>query len=164
MGGISASTKALRAGKSYAARELEECLFGCPGRATAGGPGRMAGWTISTAWAARWGGGSCRPRRRGLELRHVRQVRGGQPAVVGGALQLQQAGVDALPQRAEGVEVAQTTLDAQVVGIVDGGLGAQGAPLLEVLLDVAALVLDVQAGEHAVGDDPGARTAPAWSR
>ena len=48
----------------------------------------------------------------------------------------------------------QPLLHPDLAGGVAGGLGAQGAPLLAVLLDVAALVLDVQTGGHPVRDDP----------
>ena len=50
-------------------------------------------------------------------------------------------------------------LDPYVVGIVDGGLGAQGALLLEIPLDVTAFVLDVEAGPDAAGDDAGLKSA-----
>jgi hypothetical protein len=41
--------------------------------------------------------------------------------------------------------------------VVDGRLGAQGTPLLEVLLDARGLVVDVQRRGDALGDDAGAK-------
>src|SRR5215471_18023417 len=46
--------------------------------------------------------------------------------------------------------------DLEVVGVVDGGLGAQRLPLLMVLLDRRVLVVHVQARRDVLGDDPGA--------
>jgi hypothetical protein len=77
-----------------------------------------------------------------------------EPAVMGGAFQVEQPPIDAPSQGAEVGEVTQTPSNAKVVRVIEGGLGAQSAPLLEVLLDVTALVLDVQAGQDAVSDDP----------
>lgn len=61
-----------------------------------------------------------------------------------------------LPQSGQ---IAQPFADAEVARVVDGGLRAQGASLLVVLLDAAALVVDVQGGRHALGDHPGAKPA-----
>jgi hypothetical protein len=86
---------------------------------------------------------------------------------VSGALQLQQAPVDPLAERTEVGEVLQAPADPEVVRVVAGGRGAQGAPLLEGLLDVAARVRPVQAGDDAVQQDAGlepagrVRAAPA---
>ena len=77
-------------------------------------------------------------------------------------LALQHPTVDALPQGPEVAEVSQPPSDAQIVGVVDGGLGTQGALLLEVLLDMAAFVLDIHARGHPVGDHSGSGTGPAW--
>ena len=89
---------------------------------------------------------------RGLD--EIDEVGGGQPTVMRRLFGLQEAGVDVLPERAEVAEVAQPPTDTEVVGVVEGGLGAQGALLLEVLFDVTPLVLDVNARRDAVGDDP----------
>jgi len=89
----------------------------------------------------------------------IREVGGGQPTVMGDLFGLQQARVDVLPQRAKVAEVPQPPSDPEVVGVVEGGRGAQRALLLEVLLDVAALVLDVQARDHALGHDAGREPA-----
>jgi hypothetical protein len=50
----------------------------------------------------------------------------------------------------------QSTADAEVVGVVDRGLGAQGGAELVVLLDLGVLVVDVQARGDPFGDYPGA--------
>ena len=42
--------------------------------------------------------------------------------------------------------------DTEVACVVDGGFGAQRASFLVVLLDARVLVVDVQRGDHAVGD------------
>src|SRR2546426_550674 len=52
-------------------------------------------------------------------------------------------------------EIVQPLASLEVFRVVDGGLRAQGAVLLEVLLDVGAFVFDVQAGTDSVGDDSG---------
>ena len=61
-----------------------------------------------------------------------------------------------LPQRGQ---VVQPFTDGEVAGVVDGGLGAQGTAEFVVLLDLAGLVVDVQAGDDSVGDDPGPEPA-----
>src|SRR6266852_2877973 len=72
---------------------------------------------------------------------------------MGGAFQVEQPPIDAPSQGPEVGEVTQTPSNTKVIRVVEGGLGAQSAPPLEVLLDVTALVLDVQAGQDAVSDD-----------
>ena len=61
-----------------------------------------------------------------------------------------------LPQSGQ---VLQQLADAEVARVVDGGFGAQGAALLVILLDAGVLVIDVQRGNHPVGDH--ARAEPA---
>ena len=100
---------------------------------------------------------------RGCWLTVGRPSRGGQfgevgvaeTAVMSSALQVQDPRVDTLSEGAEVGEVTQTSSDAKVVGIVEGGLGAQGAPLLEILFDVAALVVHMQAGLDPLGHNAG---------
>jgi hypothetical protein len=53
--------------------------------------------------------------------------------------------------------------DGEVARIVDDGLGAKGAPLLDVLLDERALVVDAEKGRDACGDDARAK-APGVRR
>ena len=54
----------------------------------------------------------------------------------------------------------QTPADGEIAGIVNGGLGAQRLAFLVVLLDAAALVVDVQRRGDPVGDDAGGRRWP----
>src|SRR5512144_1802559 len=61
-----------------------------------------------------------------------------------------------LPQRGQ---VGQPFRQSEVPGVVDRGLGPQRPPFLVVLLDLGVLVVDVQGGRHALGDDPGAESA-----
>ncbi len=60
-----------------------------------------------------------------------RNLRLGQLALVGGPLRGEQPGVDAQLRGPEVGEISQPPLDSEVVGVSEGGLGAQGAPLLE---------------------------------
>src|SRR6516165_8899212 len=52
-------------------------------------------------------------------------------------------------------EVMQAFADAEVVAVVDGGLGAQGALLLVILLDASVFVVDVERGGDALSEDAG---------
>lgn len=72
---------------------------------------------------------------------------------VGEPLGGEQAPVGALADRLELPEIGQALAGPEVGGVIDGGFGAQGTPLLEILLDVALLVVDVKAGIDAGGDD-----------
>src|ERR1700724_2985322 len=74
---------------------------------------------------------------------------------IGEALGGEQTPVGALADCLELPEVGQGLADPEVGRFVDGRFGAQGVSLFEVLLDVAVLVLDVEAGIDAVGDDAG---------
>src|SRR6266478_633091 len=74
-------------------------------------------------------------------------------AALAHALDLKQSAVDVVADGAQMDEIVDALGAAEIVRVVDGGLGAEGAVLLEVLLDVAALVFDVQAGIDTVGDD-----------
>jgi len=69
-------------------------------------------------------------------------------------LGLEQLAVDLCASSAQVGQVRQPFPGVEVAGVVDGGLGAQGSLLLEVLFNVGMLVLDVQTGIHAVGDHP----------
>ena len=57
------------------------------------------------------------------------------------------------PKIAQVGEVGDRLVDVEVLRIVDGGFGAERVLLFEVLLHVRGLVLDVQTGLDAVGDD-----------
>src|ERR1700685_100056 len=61
-------------------------------------------------------------------------------------------------------QVVQTLADAKVVGVVDGGLGAQGPAFLVILLDMAVFVIDVQRWGHPLGDDAGPQRRSLPSR
>src|SRR5207249_778211 len=60
--------------------------------------------------------------------------------------------IDVIAQGPEVAQVGQPPSNAEIVGVIEGGLGAQGALLLEVLLDVAAFVGDMQTGIDPRGD------------
>ncbi len=70
------------------------------------------------------------------------------------------------PTLPQGGQVDQPLADPEVVGVVDDRLGPQGPGLLVVLLDPGALIVDVQVGHDAGGDDPGPakKTRPVSGR
>ena len=78
----------------------------------------------------------------------VAQVFDAQQAPVGGEADLPQCG-----------QIDESPADGEVVGIVDGGFGPQGLTFFVVLLDLGFLVLDMERGDHALGEDPGAKRA-----
>src|SRR5205807_1217834 len=59
----------------------------------------------------------------------------------------------------QGRQVGQPFAQAEVGGVVDGGLGAQGLAELVVLLDLGVLAGHVQAGGDPVGDHAGGEGA-----
>src|SRR6516225_4474609 len=64
----------------------------------------------------------------------------------------------------ESREVTQPFAEVEVTGVVDGGFGAgpdlgDARDLLKVLLDARAFVVDVQRGDHPLGQDAGAEAA-----
>ena len=67
---------------------------------------------------------------------------GGDGAVLGHAFERQQAVVDVAADGAKVGEVADVATDADIVGVVEGGLGPQGTLELEVLLDSAVFVVE----------------------
>ena len=79
--------------------------------------------------------------------------------VVADRLGVEEAPVGGEADLPQGGQVAQSFADPEVAGVVDGGLGAKGSSFLVVLLDPGVLVLDVQAGGDALGEDPGAEAA-----
>ena len=64
----------------------------------------------------------------------------------------------ARPKAIRSRQVLERAADADIIGVVDGGLGAQGAALLDVLLDARVLVGGVNAGVDAADDHPGRKT------
>ena len=79
----------------------------------------------------------------------------GQHTVVTDAFDLEQFPVDTLAEVAEMGEIVDTLPDVEVLGVVDGGLGAEGVLLLEVLFHMRGLVLDVETGFDSIGDHTG---------
>jgi hypothetical protein len=77
--------------------------------------------------------------------------------VLANGFPLQQASVGTKANRPQGGQVFQGTADGEIAGVVDGGLGAQGTPFFEVLLDFGGLVADIERGGDALGDDAGAK-------
>ena len=91
----------------------------------------------------------------GLLDRAVDAAKGilGEDAVKAEALDFEQSAVGGKADVAQFGQVMQAFADAEVVGIVDGGLGAQGALLLVVLLDASVFVVDVERGGDALSED-----------
>ncbi|KAA1251662.1 hypothetical protein F0Q45_03370 [Mycobacterium simiae] len=68
----------------------------------------------------------------------------------------EQAPVGGIAELPKFGQAGQPFGDAEVVGVVDGGFGAQRHPLLVILLDLGGLVVDVQrrddtGGSHGAG-------------
>ena len=79
--------------------------------------------------------------------------------VVADGLDAEQAPVGGEAELPQVEQVGQPFGYAEVMWVVDGGLGAQRSPLLVVLLDLGVLVVDVQRRRDALGDHPGAEPA-----
>ena len=80
-------------------------------------------------------------------------------AVLTGPFDLQQPMVDVPGNLFEVGQVFEILADPEIEGIVDGAFSAGGAAFLEVLLQIEALVTDVEAGSDAVGEDAGGEFA-----
>lgn len=86
----------------------------------------------------------------------------GEDAVVTEALDFEQPAVRAEADCAQFRQVVQSFADGKVVGVVDPRVkpedrfGAQSALLLVILLDPGVLVIDVEGGCDALGEDAGA--------
>ena len=91
-------------------------------------------------------------------VRSVKALRAADRVVADG-LDAEQAPVGGEAELPQGGQAGQPFGDAEVVRVVDRGLGAQRSPLLVVLLDLGVLVVDVQRRDDPVGDDPGAEPA-----
>src|SRR5215813_6473577 len=79
----------------------------------------------------------------------------GQHAVVTETLDFEQPSIGGKADFAQLRQIVQLSADAEVVSVVDGGLGTQGAVFLVILLEPRVLVVDVQRGGDVLGDDPG---------
>ena len=79
----------------------------------------------------------------------------GEDALMADPLNFQQLAIDLGPERAEVRKLVDALPDIEVTRIVDRRFRAERAILFEVLLDVGVLVVHVEAGTHASGDDPG---------
>ena len=84
----------------------------------------------------------------------------GEHAVVAQTLDFEQPSIGRKADLAQLRQIVQTLADAEVVAVVDGGLGAQGPVFLVILLDARVLVVDVQGRSHVLGHD-GCGTGPA---
>ena len=80
----------------------------------------------------------------------------GEDAIVTEALDFEQPAVRAEADFAQLRQVVQSFANGEVVGVVDRRFGAQSALLLVILLDPGVLVIDVEGGCDAVGEDAGA--------
>ena len=67
-------------------------------------------------------------------------------------LDAQQASIGGVTQLFELIKVVQQSADVEVVAVVDGGLGAQRAAFLVILLDARVLVVDVQRGHYVLAN------------
>src|SRR5579863_3416686 len=77
-------------------------------------------------------------------------------AVMAQALDFEHSPIGRKPDLPQLGQIVQALANPEVVGVVDGCLGAQGPVFLVVLLDARVLVIDVQGWGHAMGDHPGA--------
>ena len=82
-----------------------------------------------------------------------------QDAVVGDFLDLQQASIGLKADAPQHGQVVQSFADIEIVRVIDGRLGSQGAVFLVVLLDARPFVVHVERRDHAIGDHPGAKQA-----
>jgi len=87
----------------------------------------------------------------------VLQRLGCRGARAGFDLRFEQAVVDALADGEQGLPVGlgEQATDSEVVAVVDGGLGAEGAAFLQVLLDLRGFVVDLEPGRVVAVEDPG---------
>src|SRR6516225_3590001 len=85
-------------------------------------------------------------------------------AILADPLDVQETSVGLKADPPQGGEIGQPFADAEVAGVVDRGLGAQGATLLMILLDPCMFVIDVQRRCHSFGKNAGAEPPRRPSR
>jgi len=76
------------------------------------------------------------------------------------ALDVERTSVGRKADLAQFIEVFDASVDGEVAGVVDNGIGSKRLSLLVALFDTGLVVVDVQRWHHAVGDDAGAKIAP----
>jgi hypothetical protein len=79
-----------------------------------------------------------------------------QDRIVAQLLDVQETSVGCKGQLPQAREIVERLADAEVAGVVDNQLCPQRGAFLEVLLEEGAFVIQLQAGDHVVGDEPGA--------
>ena len=79
-------------------------------------------------------------------------------AIVAQIFDAQEASVGGKADLPQGGEIAKSTTDLEVVGVVDGRFGAKGLTFFVVLLDTGFLVIDVERGDDAFGQNRGCGT------
>ena len=82
-------------------------------------------------------------------------------AVVADSLDVEQTSVGSKADLPECGKVVKPFADVEVAAVVNRSLCPEGAALLVVLLDPCALVIHVERGMHALGDDPCPKP-PGW--
>jgi len=78
-------------------------------------------------------------------------------AILADPLDVQETSVGLKADPPQGGKIGQPFADAEVAGVVDRRLGAQGATLLVILLDLGVLVVDVDRRAHISGQHAGAK-------
>ena len=75
------------------------------------------------------------------------------------ALDVEQTSVGRKANCAQLGKIGNASADTKVARVVDGCLGSKGFPLLVVLLDTRLLVVDIQRGNDALGNEAGTEAA-----
>jgi hypothetical protein len=78
---------------------------------------------------------------------------GRQGAVVADALDRQERAIDVIAERPHGGQLVKAFGEIEIVRIVDREFAAEAAPFIEVLREMRAFVLNVEAGIDAVDND-----------
>ena len=74
-------------------------------------------------------------------------------------LDLQEATVGRKADLPKSRQVPQAFPNIEILGVVDGRLGAECLTFLVVLLDAGTFIVDVQRGNETIGNDAGSKTA-----